>query len=158
MKMFAMILGLALMVPALSHATDGKADECFKIAIEVPALDGNGNGKLISTGSTICTVEKNTNPLDPDGILSTADVTITFKNAYGKTVTRYELGAVSSDGALGTIYTSYGKTPGDLQNADPTQPSLNVVSFRMRNDHLKKGDRAGRVTLPDGSMLTLIQD
>jgi hypothetical protein len=150
---------LTLVAPALSQASDGKTEGCFKIAVGFPsALDGSGDESLLPTGGELCSVEKNLNPQDPDGMIFTGDITITIKSASGKVIQSYSLGAVEREGAAGTLYSVMGKTASDVSNVDPNKQNQPIILFRMRNDHIKAGEDAGSVRFPFGSPLRLIQE
>ncbi|MBY0453116.1 MAG: hypothetical protein K2P92_08775 [Bdellovibrionaceae bacterium] len=150
-----------LFVTQIASATDGLSTGCFDIAVSVfskmSQFGIDGDQHLIKTGAMICTTEKNIKYTDDDQIGGTGEITVRiFDN--GKVVSLYNLGAISADAAAGTSYISYALTQADF-NTDPNDPGANnykLINFKMRNDHIKKGQYAGRVEL-FGQELALIQ-
>lgn len=156
-----MKLALGILLGALlstsAFATDGQSTGCFDAALEVPETVSAGAPQgqvLIATDVMVCTSAKNLKPVDPDGIVFTGDITIKVVEK-DKTVASYQLSAASSEGGLGTIYTAYGSSVEDVSN-QTDKNAYKLASFRMRNDHIPKGEVAGRVNL-FGHELTLIQ-
>jgi hypothetical protein len=135
-----------------AHATDGKTTECFNLGTpyykDFPA---NGQAYYLKTEGTLCVVEKNMVDAG-DEMTSTGDITITLRNGKGVKVAVYKLGAKFSEGAAGTAYTTYAHDVATLS----TQDTWDKITFAMRNDHIEKGQYAGRVTL-NGAELTLLQ-
>ena len=157
-----LLLSIAVLLTAqLASATDGQSTGCFDIAVSVFPKIGQfgteGDLHLIKTSAVICTTEKNVKYTDDDQIGGTGEITVrVFDN--GKVVSLYNLGAISADAAAGTSYVSYALTQADF-NTDPNEPGANnykIINFMMRNDHIKKGQYAGRVEL-FGKELALLQ-
>jgi hypothetical protein len=150
-----------LFISQLAAATDGSSTECFDIAISVFPKIGQfgteGAPHFIKTRGMICATEKNIQYTDDDQIGGTGEITVRiFDN--GKVVSVYNLGAISADAAAGTRYISYALTQADF-NYDPNEPVANnykLINFIMRNDHIKKGQYAGRVEL-FGQEFSLLQ-
>ncbi len=152
-----LMIASLLMICSSAFATDGNSTGCFGIALRVAkTFEGSQptGSALISTNGSICITEKNMNFIDPDRMVSTGEINIKIYEGK-KEVAHYELGASTSEGAAGTIYTSYGKTQNDvLDQSDANKYKLLV--FAMRNDHIKKGEQAGRVEM-NGTEMMLMQ-
>ena len=146
-----------LIIGSSALATDGNSTGCFGLAIPVPksfATAKPTGSVLVSTNGSICVTEKNMNFIDPDRNLSLGEITIKIYDGK-KEVAHYEMGAATTEGALGTAYTAYGKTDNDaLDQSDENRG--NLIIFAMRNDHIKKGQLAGRVEM-NGTSMSLIQ-
>jgi hypothetical protein len=156
MKLFLGILW-GVLLSTSAFATDGKSTGCFDAALEVPQTVSAGEPQgqvFIATDIMVCTSAKNLKQVDPDGIVFTGDITIKVVDK-DKTVASYQLGAVSSEGGLGTIYTAYGSSVEDVSN-QTDKNAYKLASFRMRNDYIPKGEAAGSVNL-FGHELILIQ-
>lgn len=148
MKKFILFSILTVMGP-MAVAADGNAAECYDMALAVPpALTQMGfqaEKILIPSEGTICTVEKNMVDQDVDGLIATGQITITIKK-NGRKVAEYEMAARSGEGALGTIHTLYAANVADLQDFSGGS-SHKIIHFAMRNDHIKRGEYAGRVEI-----------
>lgn len=149
-----------LCVAQMASATDGQSTGCFDMAVSIAPKLGEfgveGDQHLIKTSGSICTTEKNMKDQDPDGMVRTGEVTVVVYDGK-KAVAKYDMGALSAEGALGTFYSTYARNAEEL-NVDINDSSANykVITFIMRNDHIKKGEYAGRVVL-FGKEITLLQ-
>lgn len=156
MKMvFGMLMGT--LVCGAAWATDGRSTGCFDVAVSVPKTftAGEPQGTVyIKTGAVLCVTEKNMKAVDADEIVSTGEITIRVRE-NGRTSASYKLGARSSEGAAGTIYTSYGATVTDVSD-QKDENNYKLATFKMRNDHIKRGEGAGAVAL-FGTELILFQ-
>lgn len=149
-----------LLVAQMASATDGQSTGCFDMAVSVAARLGDfgveGDQHLIKTSGVLCTTEKNMKDQDEDGMVRIGQVTVVVYDGK-KAVAQYNMTASSGEGALGTFYNTYARNAEEL-NVDINDSSANykVITFVMRNDHIKKGEYAGRVIL-FGREISLLQ-
>lgn len=149
---FALVIALVASQSAFS--SDGKADGCFNLALALPAQyneNGPVNTVYLPVNGTLCVTE--TNVVQDDEMLAHGKFEISV-NLNKKMVSNYTFGYRVIEGATGTIYTTYGQSKDDV--LDQSEIEYKLVTFAMRNDHLKPGQVAGHVTLGE-SQLTLIQ-
>ena len=149
------LLTLALIAfSGMANATLGRTTECFDMAVDIPSVHGGAKDAYLKVEGMLCVREKNMKPVDQDEILSTGEITITITNGKGKTVGLYNLGARSSEGAMGTAHTWYAKDLKELEQGQKDQYA-DVIKFRMRNDHIKKSQPAGSVSIQNNRIILI---
>ena len=127
-----------------AFASWGRATGCYQIGVVAPTLEENSvvSRELVGiTKLSICTTEENVVEGDEDGIKATGDFTIKFKRNH-VTIREFKLKVRESDGAAGTIYTTYVFDEKDLGDEFGLK-----AKFRMRNDKIPRGQLAGFVDL-----------
>lgn len=149
MKIIAVLFSLFLANTAL--ASDGETVGCFGLALSVPnSLEGDGAWTSLRVPGSLCVTEKNMVETG-DEFTATGKITIVIRDGNGKRKATYSLTARSSEGAAGSTYTIYGN---DINKLTPDD--FDIVQFRMRNDHVKKGQVAGSVRI-NGTYIELVQ-
>lgn len=136
-----------------AFATDGRSAGCFDLNLQIPKdLGTSGATALVATSVTVCTTEKNMKFVDSDQIDATGDFNTQIKN-NGHVIANFNTTARASEGAAGTIITSYSN---DLKTIDD-ENGQGVITFSMRNDHLRKGQIAGSLKINGQPVGVLIQ-
>ncbi|MGE3680597.1 MAG: hypothetical protein AB7G93_02645 [Bdellovibrionales bacterium] len=147
MKFASLLLALpALIVAAGASASNGDPRGCYNMAIRIPVHNQgpitDRTDVTVPMDAFVCVKEKNMKQVGE--IYAVGDIEISvYSRKTAEIIAVYYMNASASEGAAGTIYTTYGKSIEDLESGSSN--SDETIVFGMHNGPVQKGDYAGHV-------------